>query len=232
MQTTGRLIVIDGADGAGKATQTKLLVERLRAEGREVETMSFPHYETNTFGKLIRECLDGKRGDFRKDGKIGDFASLDPRIASTLYAADRFESRPQLEVWLAAGKTVVLDRYVSSNMLHQGSKIHNNEAALKEFLAWNDHVEHTVFGVPRPDLIVYLEVPFAARKKMMEEDSTRRELDTVEKDDEYQMAAEACAHKLLASLNNWVPVACTEGDVLKSREAISELVYAAVTKQL
>jgi dTMP kinase len=223
MATTGKLIVIDGADGAGKATQTKLLVERLRSEGVVVETMSFPNYDHNVFGKLIKDCLQGKRGDF---------ASLDARIASTLYAADRFESRPQLMEWLAAGKMVILDRYVSSNMLHQGSKIVNDEAALKDFLTWNDHVEHVVFGLPRPNLIVYLDVPYLVRKNLMHHDGVRAGLDTVETDEGYQRAAEVCAQELLASLNTWHRVSCVENDVLRTREAIHEDVYAVVRDQL
>jgi dTMP kinase len=219
MATLGKLIVIDGADGAGKATQTKLLVERLRAEGRVVETMSFPNYEANVFGQLIKECLQGKRGDF---------ATLDARVASTLYAADRFESRPQLQAWLAAGKTVILDRYVSSNMLHQGSKMVGDEAGLRDFLAWNDRVEHKIFGLPRPDLIVYLDVPYEVRKNLMHHDGVRGELDEVEKDEEYQRAAEACAQELLEALNNWQRISCVEGEVLRSREAIHEAVYEVV----
>ena len=82
----GLLIVVDGGDGAGKATQVSLLVQKLRADGHKVETLDFPQYTQNTFGELIRECLDGKRGDFM---------AVDARIASTLYAADRFESKPR-----------------------------------------------------------------------------------------------------------------------------------------
>ena len=227
-----RLIVIDGADGAGKATQTALLVERLQREGKAVETMSFPRYETNVFGQLIKECLMGQRGDFRKDGKVGDFASLDPRIASTLYAADRFEAKPQLQAWLEAGKTVVLDRYVSSNMLHQGSKIVNNEAALREFLAWNDRVEHEVFGLPRPGLIMYLDVPYDVRARLMREGTERGALDMVEKDEQYQMAAEVCAQQLLSALNHWQCIPCTDGGVLRSREEIHQRVYETAAAYL
>jgi dTMP kinase len=219
MTQTGKLIVIDGADGAGKATQTKLLVDRLRAEGQLVETMSFPNYDANVFGQLIKECLQGKRGDF---------AALDARIASTLYAADRFESRPQLAAWLAAGKVVILDRYVSSNMLHQGSKMVGDEAGLRDFLAWNDRVEHEIFGMPRPDLIVYLDVPYEVRKNLMHHDGVRGELDEVEKDVEYQLAAEACAQELLASLNNWQRISCVAEGALLGREVIHEAVYNTV----
>lgn len=223
MQSKGKLLVIDGADGAGKATQTKLLVERLRSEGRAVETLAFPQYDQTAFGQLLRECLDGKRGDF---------LGLDPRIASVLYAADRYVARPQLEAWLAAGRTVVLDRYVSSNMLHQGSKIVGDQVALTDFLSWLDHVEHTLFGLPRPDLIVYLDVPYRARVAMIHSDGTRGGLDIVEKDQEYQKAAETCAQELLASLNNWQSIACTENETLLPRDIIHERVYAAIAAEL
>jgi len=181
---------------------------------------------------LIRECLEGSRTVFRKDEKVGDFASLDPRIASTLYAVDRFESKPILTAWLEAGATVILDRYVSSNMLHQGSKIVGNESALKEFLAWNDHVEHTIFGLPRPDTILYLEVPFTVRKTLMEKDMGRAGLDTVEKDAEYQQAAEDCAKALLSDLSTWIPIPCTDGLAIKDRAVIHELIYTAVCRVL
>ena len=112
----GKLIVIDGTDGSGKATQVAKLKERLILEGVVVESLDFPRYYDNFFGKLVGECLAGKHGDF---------AALSPKIASVIYAADRFESAQQIRTWLDEGKTVVLDRYVSSNQIHQGGKIDN-----------------------------------------------------------------------------------------------------------
>lgn len=212
-------IVIDGADGSGKATQVRLLVERLKAEGKAVETIDFPQYKNNTFGQLIRECLDGKRGDFMK---------TDARIASTLYAVDRFESASQIKQWLDEGKVVVADRYVSSNMLHQGAKI-DDDGERKEFLEWLDKIEHTVFNLPRPDLIIYLDIPYRLRLKMMEADNTRGELDISELDAEHQALTEAAAQKLVASLNSWQPISCmTAEGGLNTREAIHELIYEAV----
>ncbi|MEK7181986.1 MAG: thymidylate kinase, partial [Patescibacteria group bacterium] len=99
----GKLIVIDGTDGSGKATQTDLLLKRFKKEGLLVKKLDFPRYEDNFFGKFIGECLAGEHGDF---------VSLDPRIASSLYAFDRFETKPLIEKWLSAGYTVILDRYV------------------------------------------------------------------------------------------------------------------------
>lgn len=216
----GKLIVIDGADGAGKATQTKLLVDKLRAEGRQVETMDFPQYTQNHFGKLLRESLDGKHGNF---------LGLDPKIASTLYAADRFESAPKIRAWLEAGVTVVLDRYVSSNMLHQASKLAVVDDR-REFLGWLDTIEHGVFNIPRPDVIIYLDIPYEVRKRLMDADGNRIELDQVERDEEYNRAAEAQATELLAHLNNWQSITCTVGDSLRSKDAIHDDVYQAVVE--
>ncbi len=106
--------MIDGIDGTGKATQAKLLVQRLRREGQKVQAIDFPNYYKNFFGKLLGNYLSGK---------YGDFAEVDPHVASVLYAADRFESSPQIERWLKEGNIVVADRYVSANQIHQGGKI-------------------------------------------------------------------------------------------------------------
>ncbi len=219
----GTLIVLDGGDGAGKATQASLLVSRLRSEGYSVETLDFPQYTQNTFGALLRECLDGKRGDFM---------ATDPRVASTLYAADRFESKPKLEQWLEEGKVVVLDRYVSSNMLHQGAKIDDPEA-LGAFLGWLDHMEHSVFGIPRPDVIVYLDVPVGVRVAMKaravaEQKHGAVTEDLAERDLEHQKAAEERAQRIVKEKNNWQQVCCAAEGEIRSREAIHEEVFSVV----
>jgi dTMP kinase len=221
---TGTLIVVDGGDGAGKATQVALLVQRLREEGREVETLDFPQYTQNTFGQLLRECLDGKRGDFM---------ATDARVASTLYAADRFESKPKLETWLAEGKVIVLDRYVSSNMMHQGAKI-KDVSELELFLTWLDHMEHGVFNLPRPTVIIYLEVPFTVRQTLKQNAVAAGKhgaaIDVAERDHEHQQQVEERAEVIVASKNNWQKVQCCEGGVIRSREAIHADVYALVEK--
>ncbi|MFT5831909.1 MAG: dTMP kinase [Candidatus Paceibacteria bacterium] len=221
----GKLIVIDGGDGAGKATQVALLVKRLMAEGHKVETLDFPQYSQNTFGKLLRECLDGKRGDFM---------TVDARIASTLYAADRFESKPRLEQWLNEGKVIVLDRYVSANMMHQGAKIADVEK-LESFLGWLDHMEHDVFGVPRPDQIVYLEVPNTVRVALKAQavDEGKHglavKLDVAERNHEHQEATEERARLIVSSKNNWTKVSCCVDNEMRTREDIHEDTYKAVS---
>ncbi len=221
----GKLIVIDGGDGAGKATQVALLVKRLQADGYKVESLDFPQYTQNHFGRLIRECLDGKRGDFM---------ATDARIASTLYAADRFETKPRLEQWLDEGKIVVLDRYVSSNMMHQGAKI-NDPEKLEAFLGWLDHMEHGVFGIPRPDQIVYLEVPNKVRIALKQQavDEGKHgvdvKIDAAERDHGHQEATEERARLIVASKNNWTKVSCCIDGEMRTREAIHEDTYQAVS---
>lgn len=216
----GKLIVIDGGDGAGKRTQTKLLVDHLQNDGHEVAALEFPQYEQNTFGQLIGQCLAGDRGDF---------LALDPRIASTLYAADRFESRATIEAWLEAGKVVVIDRYVSSNMLHQGGKL-RDEQERTEFLAWLDHVEHMVFGMPRPDLIIYCALDPKKRMELLETEAQQTTIatDMAEKDLQHQQHAEQMAQQLVATMNNWQTIECMANESLRTPENIHEEIYAIV----
>jgi len=216
-------VVLDGGDNSGKATQTALLVDRLRAEGKRVGTLDFPQYEVNAFGKLIKEALQGKHGDF---------LAVDPKIASTLYAADRFEAKGVLQELLAQNDVVILDRYVSANMLHQGSKI-ENVLERQEFLAWLEHVEYGIFGIPKPDLVIALAVSAedseAILSRMIEEGS--KEPDQAESDRAHQHRVSECLQWLCAMRDNWNTVHCSSGiNGLRSREEIHQEVYQLVAE--
>lgn len=223
---SGKLIVIDGGDGAGKATQVALLVKRLETEGHTVETLDFPQYTQNTFGKLLRECLDGKRGDFMK---------LDAKIVSVLFAADRFETKQKLEGWLNEGKVVVLDRYVSANMMHQAARIENDQEA-KEFVDWLDTIEFDIFKIPRPDQIVYLQVSHTTRAALksqaVAEGKHGGTMDVAEKDQKHQRAAEKRAREIVADRGDWQAVICDADGEMRTREAIHEDVYNIVQEKL
>jgi dTMP kinase len=211
---SAKLIVIDGADNSGKATQTALLVERLRSEGMKVGTMDFPRYTQNTFGKLIKESLMGQHGDFLEK---------DPRVASVLYAADRFEAKNELQTLLQENDVVILDRYVSANMLHQGAKIADAKER-HEFLEWLEHVEYDIFEIPKPDLTVMLFVSPAHRKavltKMVEEG--KKTPDLAEQDETHQNRVTECALWLSSIRQNWSTVQCSQGDHLRTIESIHE----------
>jgi dTMP kinase len=226
----GKLIVLDGADGAGKATQTKLLIARLRKEGKKVKTLDFPQYQNNFFGALIGECLTGAHGNF---------AELSPYIASTLYAADRFESKNMLESWLKKGYTVVLDRYVSANQIHQGGKITDTKAR-KKFLNWLDEMEFGVYKLPRPEVIIYLEVPYEVSTELLKgTGATARksylkkgDKDQVENNEAYLRNSRVSAVKMVQASNQWERIVCTRKGALMSREAVHELVWEKVKSYL
>ena len=227
MNKKGKLIVIDGTDGVGKATQTKLLVDRLKREGVKVKTLDFPQYYKNFFGHFIGAMLTGQ---------YGDFLHVDPFIASVMYAADRFESKPTIEKWLKEGYTVILDRYVSANQLHQGGKIKDPKKR-RYFLKWLDTMEHKVFGLPRPDLIIYLHLPMKSVLKLLKQkDMTRKKRyakgkkDTVEQDYAYLEAAQKSALKLIQERGNWTKIECEGPNGILPRNTVHELVYKAARR--
>ena len=215
--TLGKLIVLEGADGAGKATQTAMLVERLRGEGLPVETLEFPRYDESFFGSYIKEWLDEVHGNF---------VELDPRLAAILFAGDRFESRDQIADWLAAGKHVILDRYVSANMLHQGAKIADVEKR-GAFLLWLQRLEYDVFKVPRPDLVVYLNMPAEMRHALLTTDERKPNLGHTETDSVYQANIQNCAESI-ADLEKWQIISCMMDDKLRSKDNINTELYDLV----
>ena len=225
--TLGRLIVIDGSDGSGKATQTALLVSKLRAEGVRAETMDFPRYQQNLVGKLIGECIAGEHGDFLHS---------DPYVASVLYAADRFEAKRQIETWLAEGATVVLDRYVSANQIHQGGKIADERNRIA-FLEWLDRLEYGVFGLHRPDLTIYLRMPTELSVDLLKEKRAKDKKssylengkqDTVELDISYLEHAQMSAQWLMRNQQGWLKIECAPEGLIRTRETIAEEVYRLV----
>ena len=211
----GKLIVIDGTDGSGKATQTKLLVARLKRDGARVRTLDFPRYEENFFGKLLSRCLHGA---------YGKFSELDPHITSVLYAADRFESKQTIEKWLSDGMIVILDRYVSANQIHQGGKIADPKNRAK-FLLWLDEMEHGIFGLPRPDAVIYLSVPVLFSVKLLQ--SENKKTDTVETDRSY-LEQSAKAAEWLCRKNKWIKISCVRKNSLRSIEEIHEEIFGKI----
>ena len=146
--TVAPLIVIEGIDGSGKGTQAQQLTERLTATGRRVRLLSFPRYRETLFGHAI--------GDFL-NGRFGQLDEVHPFLASVLYAADRFESKSVLADALQQSDVVVCDRYVPSNLAHQGAKLDGAER--DELLQTIERIEFDVFALPRPSLVVLLDVP-------------------------------------------------------------------------
>jgi len=179
-EQTGILIVLEGADGAGKSTQFRLLSARLKAVGHEVSVYKFPRYE-ETSSYFIKKYLNGD---------YGPAVALSPYVASLFYALDRFEAGPLISKDLEAGKVVLCDRYVGSNMAHQGSKF-GDETEQRGFFLWNDNLEFQLLQIPRPNVSLFLRVPAEISQKLMAEANrtnrnyTAKSHDEHEKDSDY-----------------------------------------------
>ena len=158
---TGRLIAVEGVDGSGKRTQVELLAGALRLRGYGVVQTGFPIYES-TFGKLIGQYLDGR---------LGALDAVDPRFTALLYAGDRLEAKPMLEAALDEGQIVLADRYIGSNLAHQGAR--HAARGREEFLDWIRHVEYEIYGLPRELLVIYLRVPAQEAQKMVARKAAR-----------------------------------------------------------
>jgi len=224
-KSKGKLIVIDGIDGAGKATQTKLLISRLEKEGYKTATLDFPQYYNNFFGRLI--------GRFQNN-EFGDAPTTDPYLASMLYAADRWEAKEKIENWLKEGRVVILDRYVSSNQIHQGGKILDIEKK-KKFLEYLEEMEFKIFKIPKPDAIIFLNVPYEISKKLLVKKAERAYVgdgkqDKVEKSKTYQEGAYRQSLEMVKNFNNWMEINCVKNGNILSPEDISNKVWQSIIK--
>ena len=223
-----KLIVIDGTDGSGKATQVALLVKRLKKEGRIVKVVDFPEYYKNFFGAFIGHCLSEQ---------YYNFLNVHPKIASVLYAADRFESSGELRSWLKKGYIVVANRYVSANQIHQGGKIKSAKKR-NDFIKWLDQMEYEVFGIPRPDVTLYLSLPTNIVLQLLKErDSSKmhraylkKKKDVHEADVNFLINSRKSAQKLVKEIPNFIKIECASGGQILSRETIHEEIYKKVKK--
>ena len=152
-------IVVEGLDGAGKSTQIKLLRQLFASRGIESEYVHFPRFDSPVFGELIARFLRGE---------LGSVESVDPYIVALLFAGDRADMAPQIRAWQAEGKVVIVDRYVYSNIGYQCAKLATEEqrAKLKQ---WILDTEYGYYNIPRPDLSLFLDVPFAFTAKSLTE---------------------------------------------------------------
>ncbi len=144
---SGKLIAIEGIDASGKGTQAALLRDHLLGEGMTVGMLSFPRYGRTFFAEAISRYLNGG---------FGSLETLDPSLVSLLYAGDRFETRGELETLLSENEVVVLDRYVASNLAHQSARV--PDAGRDGFVDWLSRLEYEVYGLPRADLTLLLDI--------------------------------------------------------------------------
>jgi dTMP kinase len=220
MTYSGKLIVIDGTDGSGKATQTKRLIERLQSEGLTVKTTSFPRYGQKSCG-LVEHYLEGHYGSAEEVG---------PYRGSIFYAVDRYAASFEIQQWLQEGHIVIIDRYVGSNMGHQGGKI-RDRAEREAFYKWEMELEHELFGIPVPDVNLVLYVPveisleLARMRNITEGNKHNLKTDIHEADEQHlRDAAEAYQH-MTELFDTFTLVKCTQNNKLHDRDTIHEMVW-------
>ena len=175
----GKIIVIEGTDCSGKETQSRLLEEKLNKEKKKVIRFSFPMYDTPT-GQIVGGSYLGKpeiSPSLFKEGAV----NVDPHVVSLYYAADRKYNMPKIEEYLKKGYYVILDRYTTSNLAHQGSKIKDPDERFNMY-QWIDKLEYWLLKLPKPDMTIFLHMPFEYSNKLKE---NREFIDEHEKDPEY-----------------------------------------------
>jgi len=221
MASRGKLIAIEGVDGAGKHTQSELLGLALRARGVACVPFCFPRYES-TFGRLIASFLNG---DF------GPLDTIDAHFSALLYAGDRFEAKAELEAALAAGNTIVSDRYVASNLAHQTARVPMERRIA--FSAWLKHLEYGIYGLPEEDLAIYLRLPASEARERVGRKAARKytalQHDLQEADLQH-LEQTSAVYDLLAKQPHWVTVECVDPlkDVPRTTQEIHSDVLAAV----
>ncbi len=152
-------IVVEGLDGAGKSTQVALIREEFKKRGIESEYLHFPRFDAPIFGDMVARFL---RGEF------GAADSVNPYLVALLYAGDRNDASAMIKGWLAAGKSVIVDRYIYSNIAYQCAKITNDEE--REVLRdWIFDLEYNKYGIVKPDISLFLDVPFDFTKRKLAE---------------------------------------------------------------
>ena len=219
----GKLIVIEGTDGSGKSTQFKLLTSRLEAENHRFQKLVFPQYAEPS-SALIRMYLGGEFGTRPSDDNA--------YAASTFYAVDRYASYKKVwSDWYEQGGLIVSDRYTTSNAVHQASKEPQEKQAA--FLTWLYDLEYDKLGLPKPDLVIYLDVPTDFTEAMMRrrEADTNTHADIHEQDMDY-LATCRRTGKAAAEFYGWTVIQCVKDDAMRSIEDIHEEIYRHVAKCL
>ncbi|MGC1276506.1 MAG: thymidylate kinase [Planctomycetaceae bacterium] len=217
----GRLIAIEGVDGSGKGTQAKRLYERLLAAGRKTALFSFPRYSDTHFGGFIGEYLNGR---------YGSLDEVHPFLAALLFAGDRFESRGPLLEALAANDVVLCDRYVSSNIAHQAAKL--PVAERPELIRRIETVEYDVYGLPRADRTILLDLPVVTAKRLIANKAKRSYTDQAEDLHESDGVYLGAVREMYLALGDrspgWSIAACEQDGTLRSIDDIAEAVAKAV----
>ena len=219
----GKIIVIEGTDCSGKETQSKLLKSYLEQNGIKVATFSYPQYNTPT-GKIIGGPLLGKPSIC--PSWFDNYVEVDSKVASLYFAADRRASLPVLKDLINNNEIVIIDRYIYSNMGHQGSKIENKEERLKMY-KFLETLEFDLLELPRPDLVIFLYLPYSYGEEIKK--NRAEKLDEAEKSQIHQIKSER-TYLELTELYGFEKIDCFTNGTVKTREEINKEVISHIKK--
>ena len=217
----GKLIVIEGTDCSGKETQTTLLLNNLDNAYR----FSFPNYDTPT-GKIVGGPYLGKK-EISESWFTEGATKVDPYVCSLYYAADRRYNIKHILDLLDEGKNVILDRYIYSNMAHQGAKMETFEER-KKFYHFEEELEFNLLGLPEPDIKIFLHMPTEYAKILKQ---NRESIDEHEKDENHLKHAEL-VYAEIAELYGFKTVECVQNNEIRSKESIKNEVVEYVFDRL
>lgn len=221
----GKLLVIEGTDCSGKGTQSDILYKKLIKDGYKVFKTSFPMYETTT-GKIVGGPYLGKesicKGWFKEGAN-----NVPAKVASLYYAADRLYNIDIINNYLNKDYIVILDRYTTSNMGHQAGKIKDKNERLQMF-KWLEKLEYELLELPRPDIKLFLHMPYKFSKTLQ---NKRKELDEHELSEDNLINAEN-AYLEMVDLFNFTKIECVNSDKIRSIEDIADEIYNIVKDKI
>ena len=220
---SGKLIVFEGTDGSGKATQSRLLFERLQREGTECQKLDFPRYGDPAAAPL-EMYLHGAFGTHPDD--------VNAYAASTFFAVDRYASYKQdWGKYYESGGLLIADRYTTSNAVHQAGTLPDGER--EKYLDWLFGFEYGLLGLPEPSLVFYLDVPTELTERLMRERerATNTKADIHERDEAYLRACRENARKV-AERCAWQRIDCAKDGKMRTVEDIHEEIYCRVAELL
>lgn len=220
MPARGKFIVLEGIDGSGKRTQLDMLARAFASRNVLFAQISFPRYN-GFFGKVAARYLNGE---------FGSLEAVDAHFSALLYAGDRLEAKPSIASDLASGRTLIADRYIGSNLAHQGARVPREKRT--EFLQWLRQLEYQVYALPAEDLVIYLRVPPTEAHRLIGEKGARHYTKLQRDIQESNLAhlqATSEVYDQLAQQPNWLKIECYDSaaGALRSAESIhQEILYA------
>lgn len=221
----GKLIVIDGADGAGKTTQATLLVDFFKGKKIPVKYFDFPRYYTSFHGKTIAQFL---RGEF------GQLDTISPYLISLAYALDRASVKEEMDEFLEKGGVIVCNRYATSTMAHQTARL-KNEKEKRAFLKWIYELEYKIHKIPKEDVVIYLTLPWKMGVQLTGKKDKRKYLqgksdDIAERDKSHRIESAKMYEYLASTYGHWITINCVAHNTMLSPQKIHTEVVSKIKK--